>query len=45
MPLPASLQGQLELPVIGAPPVAELVERLKLEFAAASGDFMKRISA
>src|SRR5258707_5923863 len=31
--------------IVDAPPVAELVERLKLEFAAASGDFMKRISA
>jgi nitronate monooxygenase len=31
--------------IADAPPVAELVERLKLEFADASGDFMKRISA
>jgi len=30
---------------LDAPPVAELVERLKLEFADASGDFMKWISA
>jgi nitronate monooxygenase len=28
-----------------APPVAELVERLKAEFAEASGDFFKRASA
>src|ERR1700730_6508639 len=31
--------------ITDAPPVAELVERLKIEFADASGDFMKRISA
>ena len=31
--------------IADAPPVAELVERLKFEFADASGDFMKRISA
>jgi nitronate monooxygenase len=31
--------------IADAPPVAELVERLKIEFADASGDFMKRISA
>ena len=31
--------------IVDAPPVAELVERPKLEFAAASGDFMKRIGA
>jgi len=30
---------------LDAPPVAELVERLKAEFADASWDFMKRISA
>ncbi len=31
--------------IVDAPPVAELVERLKAEFTDASGDFMKRISA
>ena len=31
--------------IADAPPVAELVQRLKIEFADASGDFMKRISA
>jgi nitronate monooxygenase len=31
--------------IMDAPPVAELVERMKLEFADASDDFMKRISA
>jgi nitronate monooxygenase len=31
--------------IVDAPRVAELVERQKLEFAAASGVFMKRISA
>jgi nitronate monooxygenase len=31
--------------IADTPPVAELVERMKLEFAGASGDFMRRISA
>jgi nitronate monooxygenase len=31
--------------IADAPPVADLVERLKAEFTEASGDFMKRISA
>ena len=44
MPLPASLKGRLELRVVDAPPVAQPVERLKLEFADASGEFVKRIS-
>jgi len=31
--------------ITDAPPVAELVQRLKAEFAAASGDFVRRASA
>ena len=31
--------------IADAPPVAELVERLKAEFADARGDFLKRASA
>jgi nitronate monooxygenase len=31
--------------IADASPVAELVERMKLEFAGASGDYMRRISA